>query len=63
VLVLSRKAGETIRLPGLDVEIEVVRIRGNRVQIGVRAPVEIEVWRGEIAAEATAENEIAVEAA
>lgn len=47
LLVLSRKQGETIRI-GDTITIEVRQIRDNRVHIGVRAPREVRVLRGEL---------------
>jgi carbon storage regulator len=46
-LVLSRKVGETIVVSG-DIEVEIVKIIGNTVKIGVRAPEIVSVNRGEI---------------
>ena len=47
MLVLSRKAGESI-VAG-DVVITVTRLSGNRVQLGVDAPSEVRILRGELA--------------
>ena len=47
MLVLSRTIGSAIIL-GDDIEIEVVAIRGNQVQLGIRAPQEVEIWRSEL---------------
>lgn len=47
MLVLSRKAGERIRI-GKDVEITILRLTGGRVQIGVAAPRDVKVARGEL---------------
>lgn len=49
MLVLSRRRGERIVFPGLGVTIEVVRLAGNRVQLGIAAPPEIAVHREEVA--------------
>ena len=37
MLVLSRKVGEEIVING-EIRVSVVRVRGNRVQIGIHAP-------------------------
>jgi carbon storage regulator len=47
VLNLSRKVGEKIRV-GDDVTLSVLEIRGDRVRIGVEAPREVSVLRGEL---------------
>jgi len=47
MLVLSRKAKERIRI-GKDIVIVVNRIRGGKVSIGVEAPRETRVVRGEL---------------
>lgn len=47
MLVLSRKKNETIRIAD-DVTITVVDIRGDKVRIGIEAPKEIPVHRGEV---------------
>lgn len=47
MLVLSRKVGEVIRI-GDDIEIEVMAIHGDKVRIGVSAPKEVPVHRGEV---------------
>jgi carbon storage regulator len=47
MLVLSRKVGETISI-GDDVTISVVKLSGNRVRIGIDAPDDVEVLRGEL---------------
>ncbi len=48
MLVLSRKPGETIRL-GDDIVITVVQLKNGRVSIGVEAPTDVKVLRGELA--------------
>ena len=48
MLVLSRKSGESIVVPGCDVTITVVRVRGNRVQLGISAPSDVAVHRDEV---------------
>ena len=47
MLVLSRYAGQTIKIDG-DIEIEVLKISGGQVRIGIRAPRETVVLRGEL---------------
>jgi carbon storage regulator CsrA len=50
MLVLTRKPQEQIRL-GNNVTITVVRIQGNTVRLGIEAPHDVRVIRGEIADE------------
>ena len=47
MLVLSRKEGDTIHI-GNGIVITVTQIKGNRVKIGIAAPPEVSVVRGEI---------------
>ena len=47
MLVLSRKRGETIYI-GDRIKITVIRAHGNRIRIGVDAPDEIRIVRGEL---------------
>ena len=47
MLILTRKQSETIKIDK-DVTIIVQAIRGNRVKIGIEAPKEKRILRGEI---------------
>lgn len=47
MLCLTRKPGETIYISS-DVVVRVVRLRGNRVTLGVEAPQTKTVLRGEL---------------
>jgi carbon storage regulator len=47
MLVLSRKEGDTIHI-GNGIVVTVTQIKGNRVKIGIAAPPEVSVVRGEI---------------
>jgi len=49
MLVLTRKKEETIRI-GQDITVRILRIRGRSVQLGIEAPRNVEVVRGELAA-------------
>ena len=55
MLVLSRKVGETIWI-GEDVEIFVSEVKGEQVKIGIRAPRNIEVVRGELRQDISVSN-------
>lgn len=46
MLVLSRKIGEKIIADG-NIEISVLRISGSRVKIGIKAPADCHIQRGE----------------
>jgi len=50
MLVLSRKRGEKIVFSELGVELMVVDIRGDRVRLGITAPLDIPVYREEVLA-------------
>ena len=47
MLVLSRRRDERI-LIGDDVEIVIVEVRGEKVRIGIKAPSDVAVHRGEL---------------
>ena len=47
MLILSRNKGQTIEIEG-GIEIEVLKISGNQVRLGIRAPKETLVLRGEL---------------
>lgn len=48
MLVLSRKVGEEIVIAG-EIRVKVLSVRGNQVRIGIVAPQDVAVDRGEIA--------------
>lgn len=47
MLILTRKAGETLQI-GDDVALTVLGIKGNQIRIGVKAPRDVEVHREEV---------------
>lgn len=47
MLVLSRKAGETIWI-GEEIEIVISEVKGDQVKVGIRAPRNIDIIRGEL---------------
>jgi carbon storage regulator len=62
MLVLTRRRGEWISI-GDDVTVRILSIKGDNVQLGVEAPREIPVHRGEIREQILAEMEAARESA
>jgi carbon storage regulator len=48
MLVLSRKVGERIVLPGSDVVLTVVSIGRGQIRLGITAPPEVAVYREEL---------------
>ena len=47
MLVLSRKAGEKLVIDG-NITVEVVKIQGNRISLGIVAPSNVKILRGEL---------------
>lgn len=47
MLVLSRKLGETLVIGG-NITVKITQITGSRVSIGIDAPKEVRVVRGEL---------------
>ena len=47
MLVLSRKVGEMLVIDG-NITVEVVKVQGNRITLGIQAPAEIKILRGEL---------------
>jgi carbon storage regulator len=48
MLVLTRKLGERIVLPSCEVTITVTAIAGNRVHMGISAPLHVKIHREEV---------------
>ena len=48
MLVLSRKEDQKIIFPNLGISVEVTRVKGNSVRLGVDAPRSIKIVRGEL---------------
>jgi two-component system, OmpR family, response regulator len=48
MLVLSRRTHEKILFPGLNITVEVVSIKSGSVRLGITAPPEVPVLRGEL---------------
>jgi len=47
MLVLSRKVGEKLVIDG-NITVEVVKIQGNRISLGIVAPSNVLILRGEL---------------
>jgi carbon storage regulator len=60
VLVLSRRAGESINI-GDDVVVTVLEVRGDIVRVGVDAPRSVRVHREEVYREVQAANRAAAQ--
>ncbi|TWU41324.1 Response regulator MprA [Novipirellula aureliae] len=48
MLVLSRKKNQSLRFPNLGISIEILRVDGKTVRVGVDAPRDVRVLRGEL---------------
>ena len=47
MLVLSRKVGEKLVIDG-NITVEIVKIQGNRITLGLVAPNNVKILRGEL---------------
>lgn len=47
MLALSRKPGEAIKIGG-DVTLVIVSVKGDTVTVGIEAPREVKILRGEL---------------
>ena len=47
MLVLSRKVGEKLVI-GNDITVEIIRIAGNRITLGLAAPADVKILRSEL---------------
>jgi len=48
MLVLSRRINEKIVFSDLGIEVKVVLIEGGKVRLGIEAPADVKVLRGEL---------------
>jgi len=54
MLVLSRRLKEEVFFPDLQVSVQVLEIKGDRVRLGFSAPASVTIVRGELAHESIA---------
>ena len=47
MLVLSRKVGDKLVIDG-NITVEVVKIQGNRISLGIVSPSNVKILRGEL---------------
>ena len=59
MLILSRKAGESIVIDG-RIHVKVMRVEGDLVKIGIEAPAEVPVHRHEVYEEIQRSNQQAL---
>jgi len=48
MLVLSRKVGERVVVPHVDLTVTVLEVRGKVVRLGISAPADVDVHREEV---------------
>jgi carbon storage regulator len=48
MLVLTRKPGEEIVIPSLNLRVRLVGIQGDKVRLGIEAPIDVAVHRKEV---------------
>ena len=60
MLVLTRKLGESIVI-GNNVRVTVLEMQGKQIRLGIEAPPEVSVHRGEVYERIEAENRLAAE--
>lgn len=60
MLVLTRKLGESIVI-GNNVRVTILEMQGKQIRLGIDAPSEVPVHRGEVYERIEAENKLAAE--
>ena len=58
MLVLSRRERQTIRLGHQEIELTILEIHGRTVKIGIEAPRDVPILRGELCLEADLDMEL-----
>jgi carbon storage regulator len=56
MLVLTRKVGEQLVVPEIDLTFTILEVRGDRVRLGVAAPSDVQVHRREVWARIQADS-------
>ena len=59
MLALTRKVGESIVIGG-NIVVTIVDIKGDSIRLGIDAPKQIKIYRGEIYDAIVAENKLAM---
>ena len=59
MLVLSRKTDQEVVIGG-NIRLTVLRVKGNTVRLGIEAPRDIRIVRGELEHETTSKQEVSV---
>ena len=54
MLVFTRRLHESVVIPGLNITIRLTAVKGNAVRIGIDAPPDLAIVRGELLARADA---------
>lgn len=49
MLIVTRGRNDKVIFPTLAVEVAVLRIEGRRVQLGIKAPTGVRIYRAEVA--------------
>ena len=62
MLVLTRKLGESIVI-GNNVRVTILEMQGKQIRLGIEAPPEVSVHRGEVYERIEAENRLAAKTA
>ncbi|MGI9518979.1 MAG: response regulator [Pirellulaceae bacterium] len=58
MLVLNRKAEQKVSFPGLGITVQILRVQGSSVRLGIEAPMEVRVIRDELKAEDFGESHL-----
>jgi len=58
MLVLTRKSDEAVKI-GDEITITVLEVRGNQVRLGIAAPPDVRIHRGEVYEKIKSENIVA----